>query len=52
MDLTLATSADEAEIRALLSFSLLIGDHLIVAGHGDRSRADVIESTLRWLGGA
>ena len=41
---------DEVEIRALLSFSLLIGDHFIAAGHGARHRAEVIDATLAWLG--
>jgi len=46
----LCTGEDQVELRAFLSFSLLIGDHFIAAGHGNRSRADVIDSTLRWLG--
>jgi AcrR family transcriptional regulator len=41
---------DEVEIRALLSFSLLIGDHFIAAGHGERTRREVIDATLAWLG--
>jgi hypothetical protein len=34
----------------MLSFSLLIGNHFIAADHGGRSRADVLELTLRRLG--
>jgi AcrR family transcriptional regulator len=36
---------DEAEVeaRALLSFSLLIGNHFLAADHGPRPRAEVIE---------
>jgi AcrR family transcriptional regulator len=46
----LCADEDEVEIRALLSFSLLIGDHFIAAGHGARDRAEVIDATLAWLG--
>jgi AcrR family transcriptional regulator len=42
--------ADDVEARAMLSFSLLIGNHFIAADHGARSRADVLELALRWLG--
>jgi len=35
----------------MLFFSLLIGNHLIAADNGARSRADVLALTLRWLGG-
>ena len=34
---------DEVEVRAMLSFSLWIGDHFILASHGARSRAEVTE---------
>jgi AcrR family transcriptional regulator len=37
---------DDVEARALLTFSLLIGDHFIAADHGGRSRADVLELAL------
>jgi AcrR family transcriptional regulator len=40
---------DEVEARCLLAFSVWIGNHLIVAGHGTRSRADVLDLALRWL---
>lgn len=42
--------ADDVEVRCLLSFSLLIGNHFIAADHGARRRADVLELTLRHLG--
>jgi AcrR family transcriptional regulator len=42
--------ADDVEVRAMLAFSLLIGNHFIAADHGARSRADVLELTLRQLG--
>jgi AcrR family transcriptional regulator len=42
--------ADDVEARCMLSFSLLIGNHFIAADHGARSRADVLELTLRRLG--
>jgi AcrR family transcriptional regulator len=41
---------DEIEARCMLCFSLLIGNHFIAAGHGARSRADVLELALRQLG--
>jgi len=41
---------DEVEARCMLAFSLLIGNHFIAADHGARSRADVLELTLRRLG--
>jgi AcrR family transcriptional regulator len=34
---------DEVEARAMLAFSLWIGDHFILASHGDRTRAEVTE---------
>jgi AcrR family transcriptional regulator len=43
--------ADDVEARSMLSYSLLIGNHFIAADHGARSRADVLELTLRRLGG-
>jgi hypothetical protein len=33
----------------MLFFSLLIGNHSIAAGHGVRSRADVLQLALRRL---
>jgi AcrR family transcriptional regulator len=43
------TDADEVEARCLLAFSVWIGDNLIVADHGERSREDVVELALRRL---
>ena len=37
----------DVEARALLAFSLAIGDHFIAAGHGGRSRAEVLELAMR-----
>jgi AcrR family transcriptional regulator len=42
---------DEVEARCMLCFSLLIGNHFIAAGHGARSRADVLDLALSRLGG-
>src|ERR1019366_8872520 len=39
----------EVEARSMLAFSLLIGNHFMAADHGDRSRAEVLELTVRWL---
>ncbi|WP_138733039.1 TetR/AcrR family transcriptional regulator [Modestobacter excelsi] len=33
---------DEVEARSLLAFCLAIGEHFLAAGHGDRTRADVL----------
>jgi AcrR family transcriptional regulator len=41
---------DDVEARCMLSFSLLIGNHFIAAGHGARSRADVLELAIGRLG--
>jgi AcrR family transcriptional regulator len=38
--------ADEVEARCMLAFSVWIGNDLIVADHGARSRADVVELAL------
>ena len=40
---------DDIEARCLLAFSLLIGDHLMAADHGERSRADVLDRAVRLL---
>src|SRR6202022_1420015 len=37
---------DEVEVRSMLAFSLLIGNHFIAAAHGARSRADVLALIL------
>jgi AcrR family transcriptional regulator len=47
---TFCSDPDDVEARAMLSFSLLIGNHCIAADHGSRSRADVLNLTLRRLG--
>lgn len=41
--------ADEVEVRSLIVFALWIGSPFIAAGHGDRTRADVIALTLERL---
>jgi AcrR family transcriptional regulator len=40
---------EDVEVRSLVVFSLRIGSPLIAAGHGDRSRKDVLDLTRRWL---
>jgi AcrR family transcriptional regulator len=40
---------DDVEARCMLAFSLFIGSSFIVAEHGTRSRADVLELAMRWL---
>ncbi|WP_432950721.1 TetR/AcrR family transcriptional regulator [Kribbella sp. CA-253562] len=40
---------EDVEVRSLLVFSLRIGSPLIAAGHGNRSRKDVLELTRQWL---
>jgi AcrR family transcriptional regulator len=40
---------DDVEARCLLAFSLYIGSSFILAEHGTRSRADVLEQALGWL---
>jgi AcrR family transcriptional regulator len=39
---TFCTDPDEVEARSLLAFCLAIGEHFLVADHGDRSRAQVL----------
>jgi AcrR family transcriptional regulator len=46
---TFCADPAEVEARSMLAFSLLIGNHFMAADHGDRSRADVLELTTRWL---
>ncbi len=43
------SDADDVEARCMLAFSLLIGDHVMAADHGARSRADVLELAVRRL---
>ena len=45
----IGASPDEVEARSLLAFSLLIGSHLITAGHGSESRDQVLDRAARWL---
>ena len=45
----LCTDEDEVEVRSMLAFSLWIAPHFIVADHGARSRAEVIQLALRHL---
>jgi AcrR family transcriptional regulator len=42
---------DEADVeaRSMLAFSLAIGNHFIAAGHGERSRGEVLELSARRL---
>jgi AcrR family transcriptional regulator len=40
---------DDVEARCMLAFSLFIGSSFIVAEHGTRSRADVLELAMRRL---
>lgn len=46
---TFCADPGDVEARCLLCFSLLIGNPLIAADHGARSRADVLELALRRL---
>lgn len=39
----------DTEARCLLAFALFVGDRLVVAGHGSRSRADVRARALEHL---
>jgi AcrR family transcriptional regulator len=41
--------ADEVEARSMLAFSLAIGNHFIAARHGERTRGDVLELSVRRL---
>ena len=46
---SISSDEDEVEARCLLAFSLLLGDHLITADHGRRSRKAVLERAAEWL---
>jgi hypothetical protein len=39
---TFCTDPDEVEARGLLAFCMAIGNHFLAAGHGDRTRAQVL----------
>ncbi len=45
----LCRDEDEAEARSMLYLSLWLGNHLIAADHGTRSRADVLRRALQSL---
>ncbi len=40
---------DEIEARCLLVFALFVGRHFVSAGHGERSRADVLRAATDYL---
>ncbi|SDM38731.1 TetR/AcrR family transcriptional regulator [Allokutzneria albata] len=40
---------DEVEIRSVLAFSLVVGNHFLAADHGARSRQDVLELAMERL---
>ncbi|HYP56325.1 MAG TPA: hypothetical protein VEQ41_08525, partial [Solirubrobacterales bacterium] len=40
---------DEVEARCLVAFSLWIGNHFIAAGHGRRTREEVVELAFKRL---
>lgn len=46
---TFCSDEDDIEARSMLAFSLLIGSHFMAAGHGTRSRAEVIDLAARLL---
>jgi AcrR family transcriptional regulator len=39
---TFCSDPDEVEARSLMAFCVAIGEHFLAAGHGDRTRAQVI----------
>jgi AcrR family transcriptional regulator len=45
----ITSDEEEVEVRCLLGFSVWLATHFIAADHGDRSRTDVLELTLRRL---
>jgi AcrR family transcriptional regulator len=44
---TFCDDPDDVEVRCMLAFSLLIGNHFIAADHRKSSRADVLALTMR-----
>ncbi|MBT2452103.1 TetR/AcrR family transcriptional regulator [Streptomyces sp. ISL-43] len=40
---------DDVEVRSMIAYSLRVGNYLIAADHGARSRAEVMERTRDWL---
>jgi AcrR family transcriptional regulator len=45
-----ANEADDVEVRCMLYYSLMIGNHFIAADHGGYDRADVVKLSLKELG--
>jgi len=45
----ICANEEEVEARAMLAFSLLIGNHFMAADHGPRSRPEVLEAATRYL---
>jgi AcrR family transcriptional regulator len=45
----LCRDAEEMEVRCLLAFSLFVGSHFIAADHGEYSRAEILQLTLKRL---
>ena len=45
----ICTDEDEVEARSTLAFSLVIGNHFMAADHGERSQAEALELSVRWL---
>ncbi len=46
---TFCPDPEDVEARSMIAFSLVIGNHFIAADHGQRTRAEAIELTLRRL---
>jgi hypothetical protein len=40
---------DEGEVRCILAFCLMLGNHFIAADHGGRSRRQVLEQARKLL---
>jgi AcrR family transcriptional regulator len=45
----LTSDSDDVEARSMTAFALFIGNHLIAAKHGERSRADVLTAAVNRL---
>jgi AcrR family transcriptional regulator len=45
----LSADPDDVEARCLIAFALFVGDHFITAGHGSRTRAEVMTTALERL---
>jgi AcrR family transcriptional regulator len=46
---TFCVDEDDVEVRCLITFSLFVASPLLVAGHGRRSAAQMLDLTNRWL---